>query len=548
MATGFSFGTSFGQQSGTPATGFGAAPTGIAFGTPASSAAPSLFGGMSVPSSISSTGFGTSTFGFGAGNPISTAAPSFGLGATPASTGSLFGVGATPAFGATSSAPSAFGFGNTQTTSVGSGFGLPTVPTSVAGFGGFGTMSSAAPTFGFGSATTTSSAPSFGFGTAASTQPTSLFGALGAGAGTSTAPSFGLGGVSSASLGLSTTTVSTGLGGVSAASLAVTSAHGKPDVKAIKETTVPAEIVQNVEDYKNFLKEQKAMREGIARASSKPLLKIQEEVDGLKQLLSALAMGIQKNCMLLEKLKKDVELELQNAEMAQKTKDTPLGLQLEHTAPNEYFARLVVDFENRSLMYKHYIEEMERNLSAVARNEALTPEELVQMLKKVHEAFIALAGRLYTVHEAVREQKTKFVQRRRELGDSSDIFTDKTQNKGLGVFSKPRRLAGPSPFGDGNDVLTRTMANLASATHYNNPTTLTSSNPGTKLLNDTLSSSFALDGDELMVLLYFVDSVNALGLRHLNSSTGLGGGVSTPVDNGSFTLRSPPSGTKRGKR
>nr|CAG4644286.1 EOG090X0D34 [Lepidurus arcticus] len=531
--------------------------TGVSFGTPASSAAPSYFGGAPASQPVATTGFGTGNFAFGGGNPTNTSVPSFGLGSTPAaSTGNLFGSSfAAPTFGGTSTAPGTFGFGNVQPASSAPGFSLLTSTSSAPSFGTFGvTTSSAAPAFGFGIGTSTASAPSFGFGAAgtsvAPTQPTFGLGtSLGAATNTTTAQPFGLGGISSVGLGGTTTTMSTGLGGVSTAGLAITMAQGKQDTKAIKETTVPPEIVQGVEDYKNFLKEQKAMREGIARASSNPMLKVQEEVDGLKQLLVSLAMGIQKNGVIVDKLKKDVEFELQNAEMAQKTKDTPLGLQLEHTAPNDYFARLVLDFENRTSLYKHHIEEMERNLGTTTRKEALTPEELIEMLKKVHEAFVALAGRLYTIHEAIREQKAKFLQRRRDFGDTSDVFANKTNYRALNLQNKPKRLAGPSPFGDGNDALTRTMANLANATHYTNPSS-TPSNPGTRLITAALGSSFALDVG--MVILdpdnFVLNPFCLSGLGNVSYSTGLGGSVNPPTENGSFTLRSPPTGTKRGKR
>ena len=45
------------------------------------------------------------------------------------------------------------------------------------------------------------------------------------------------------------------------------------------------------------------MREDIARMSSKPMLKVQEDVTALRQLLSVVATGLQRNACSVEKLK-----------------------------------------------------------------------------------------------------------------------------------------------------------------------------------------------------------------------------------------------------
>ena len=46
--------------------------------------------------------------------------------------------------------------------------------------------------------------------------------------------------------------------------------------------------------------------------------------------------------------------EIQNAEIAQRTKETAPSLQLDNTAPLEYFSRLVADFEQRMQFYRSF--------------------------------------------------------------------------------------------------------------------------------------------------------------------------------------------------
>ena len=53
----------------------------------------------------------------------------------------------------------------------------------------------------------------------------------------------------------------------------------------------------------------------------------------------------------IEKLKKESAVEMQNVEIAQRTKDTPPALQYENVAPYVYFNRLIADFENQMIRY-----------------------------------------------------------------------------------------------------------------------------------------------------------------------------------------------------
>lgn len=84
-----------------------------------------------------------------------------------------------------------------------------------------------------------------------------------------------------------------------------------------------------------MVKGQKNVREDIARMSSKPLFKSQEELKSLRQMLSLVTNALQRNATAINKLKIESAQELKHAEIAQRTKDTPPGLQYENTAPNE---------------------------------------------------------------------------------------------------------------------------------------------------------------------------------------------------------------------
>lgn len=265
-------------------------------------------------------------------------------------------------FGAPAAAPAAaptfggFGFG-TQTSTA--------APTATQGFT-FGATSSAAPTFGaassaaptFGAAS--SAAPTFGFGAqpAASSAAPALA-ALAATTVTTTTPSLGLGGISSTPFGGELAGEQSILGCILSYIFAhvfyvgsASNAQGKPDSKALKELAVPAEINQLVEDFKKHVKQQKTMKEEVARGSSQALDKVSQEVDSFRQLLAELSGGIQQHSALLHRLKHDAALEIHNAEIGQRTKETAPSLQLDNAAPVDYFFRLVADFEQRMQFYK----------------------------------------------------------------------------------------------------------------------------------------------------------------------------------------------------
>lgn len=63
--------------------------------------------------------------------------------------------------------------------------------------------------------------------------------------------------------------------------------------------------------------------------------------------MSALSSELSKQKLQLEKLKRDISEGLLNAEIAQRTRDAPPGLQFENVAPQEFFVRVVANFEQQ---------------------------------------------------------------------------------------------------------------------------------------------------------------------------------------------------------
>lgn len=53
------------------------------------------------------------------------------------------------------------------------------------------------------------------------------------------------------------------------------------------------------------MKEQKQVQEEISRMSSKAMVKVQDDIKSLKQLLSVSASGLQRNALSIDKLKRE---------------------------------------------------------------------------------------------------------------------------------------------------------------------------------------------------------------------------------------------------
>nr|CAD7427293.1 unnamed protein product [Timema monikensis] len=215
---------------------------------------------------------------------------------------------------------------------------------------------------------------------------------------------------------------------------------------------------------------------------------------------------------------------LQNAEMAQRTHETPTALQFQNTAPLQFFTELAAKFDKDMEALRMEIENAEKHINCLSHARAITPQELTAAMRMLHDTFVALAGRLQTVHNAVEVQKERFLDLRRYfLKDTSDVFGSHTKPSVEKVRPPPGVTPGPSPF-----------SALGSQTGYG------------------LIFSTPLDSQN-------INSLGWSGVANPQPSFNLGGTLSgsgafspmkTPLitDTSSFQLQKPPLGNKRNKR
>ncbi|CAO1428593.1 unnamed protein product [Diamesa serratosioi] len=505
-------GFNFGQQPNTN-------PGQISFGTNQGASTGFNFGSQPTAAVAPTMGFSSPIVS------VAAVAPNMSFGAQPLQStgfgGATLGTQST-AFGA--STAGTLSFGAQPTTSVAPlSFGQPAASVAPLSFGATTTpslslqTSTATTGFGFG-ATATTSAPSLSFGLQSAPATTAT-----------TAPLLGgiqFGGISTASTlpsllntGLATSTItpsttiqaSIGLGGIDVNSAQPKAVEGKNDVTKVKETQVPKEIIATVEDIKSFIKQQKTLSSDIARTSTRKLLNVSGEIQNYNWSLQEIANNVDNNKTAIKLLRSDTSQIIQYADMAQRTHETPSGLQFENTLPQQYFAQLIHKYENDLITLKYQVELTEKHLHSLSNPQNFTAQDLKRGLQQIHESFVALAGRLQETHQKVEGQKEQYLNLRKYLlRDKSNPFEEDALN--VGKQEKTQIAFGPNPFSNTHHM----GFNISNQSQT--PTTGTTAN-----MNSTQLGS----------------NTTSFGIMTSNSNM--------TANTTGFNLQQPPLGTKRNK-
>lgn len=224
--------------------------------------------------------------------------------------------------------------------------------------------------------------------------------------------------------------------------------EGKHDGTKAREALLPQEIVTTVEALKAQIKQQKTISSDIARTSQRRLNFVATETQNVKCTLTELADAVEANRASIKALHAETSQVIQHAEMAQRTHETPPGLQFENTAPLMYFAELVQKFENDLIAFKQQVELTEKHMRSLANPQSFTAQDLKHGLQQIHECFIALAGRHHEIHQKVEAQKGQYLKLRKYfLNDRTDVFAEQEKKNESGANAGGGAVGvGPTPF------------------------------------------------------------------------------------------------------
>ncbi len=280
--------------------------------------------------------------------------------------------------------------------------------------------------------------------------------------------------------------------------------------KSNKESTcVPPEIIPLVESFKQFVKEQKMIREENSqqRFSIQPILEVGSELeDNLKVNLHKIEIEIQRNSKSIDALKRDTNKLLSNAEMAYRISrvdlpQTPSSYTIAqnkyiNASTHQYFMEMIDNFETQMNNYSKQIKELQIHIDYM--NRPYSSEELFQIMRKQHETLISLAAKVYAIHEEINQLKHKLKTQTNFSSKTVDSFieskTDNSSNRHSFLGPNPFSLTGDesligsaihssqqqniqNPIGFGNQSLfgsTQPITTTVSTFHFSTPTTSSS--------------------------------------------------------------------------
>lgn len=255
-----------------------------------------------------------------------------------------------------------------------------------------------------------------------------------------------------------------GLGGIDVNAAQPKTTEGHTDVTRSKESQLPQEIGTTVDALKQHIKQQKAISSDIARTYIPKLFNVSNDLQTLNWSLSEIGNCIESNQAAVKLLRCDTANAIVEAEMAQRTHETPPGLQIENTAPLQYFVKLVHKYESDMIALRNQVELIEKHMRQLANPQNFTADDLKKGLQQIHESFVALAGRVHEIHQKVEVHKEQYLNIRRHLlKDRTNVFAADDQ-----PTAKQNHLSscGPTPFSTmlSGAHLSMTSANRASNT------------------------------------------------------------------------------------
>lgn len=250
-----------------------------------------------------------------------------------------------------------------------------------------------------------------------------------------------------------------------------------------------------------------------------------------------------------EKIKYETIKSLNDYELAQKIKDSPVASEERMFAIRKYFTEIISAFEESTKTLQDKIEYVHQHVITLPQENSLSAEALKLIVKKLHDSFVVIGARAHKLHNDMQLLKVQYLTLRNQyVKDNTSInfslnkelqlpFSDSAAK--MKAHPADFSLEGPNPFsrsatsGPFNAFLL-TAENRAAGGgggggggSGNFPAT--SAQAAVPSLN--ISKPFGVGG--------FMDGASNLGFEQNASSL---------ATSQQFNLQKPPLGNKRGKR
>lgn len=225
---------------------------------------------------------------------------------------------------------------------------------------------------------------------------------------------------------------------------------------------------------------------------------------------------------------------LNDYELAQKIKDSPVTSEERLLSVRKYFAEKISTFEESTKVLQEKIEYVYQHVITLAQENSLSAEALKLIVKKLHDSFVVIGARAYKLHNDMQLLKVQYLTLRNQyIKDNSSIS-----------FSLNRELQLPS---EGSARKSLTDSTLEGP----NPFSRSGNGSFNSLLLTSQNRSFAAGATkEWGTVGASTSSANPFGHGDLTGNSLLDQtySLTSPSTNQPFNLQKPPLGNKRGKR
>lgn len=216
---------------------------------------------------------------------------------------------------------------------------------------------------------------------------------------------------------------------------------------------VPPEFMPLIDDFKKFLEKQKQIRDENAHEHYyiHPILEIGTAIeDVLRVRLNKVDIEIQKNGKAIEQLKLDTNRLLANGELVYRIArlDLPISNNAEVIAQNnfvntnthQYFMELVEGFNTQMMDYSNQIQTL-KSLCSTSADNSFSHEDISLIIRKQHDNFIALAAKVYAIHELANQLREQ-----NEKDNNTSSISASATPESIPLSTSASNNYGPSPF------------------------------------------------------------------------------------------------------